>query len=287
MVMRADLVLIVMTSLPIAALLPRSARADDASCIAGIEQGESLRRQGKLHDALKQFAICSAPTCPSEVKSECDKRIADVDSTMPTLVIAATDPAGNDLRDVKVTMDGAPLLSLLDGRPVSIDPGSHVFHFEQAGQPPVDKTLLLREGETDRHESVVIGTALSTAPGATPSNWWTLQRTLAVVSGGLGVVGLGFGAVFGGLAISDQNMEKSNCSSSSCSNKGQAQADYTTAGQNANVSTAGFIAGGVLLAAGAVLFFTASDPAGPTTGRLYLAPSPTPSGPGIVLGGEL
>lgn len=281
-------------ALPLAAsLLATPARADDAACIAASEQGLTLRRQGKLQDALKQLAACADPSCPGEVKAECANRIADVDKAMPTLVLAATDGSGNDLRDVKVTMDGTPLLTTLDGRPVSIDPGSHAFHFEAAGQPPVDKTLVLREGEKDRREVVMVGTPppapLPATPTPTPSpSWWTTQRTLAVISGGVGIVGLGLGGVFGGLAISDQSQEKNNCSSSSCPNRGQANADYTTGNTNATVSTVAFIAGGVFVAAGAVLFFTAHDPAAaPTTGRLFLAPSTTGHGAGLVLGGAL
>ena len=282
-------------ALPLAtSMLATPARADDAACIAASEQGLTLRRQGKLQKALEQLAACADPSCPGEVKAECASRIADVDKAMPTLVLAATDGSGNDLRDVKVTMDGTPLLTTLDGRPVSIDPGSHVFHFEAAGQPPVDKTLVLREGEKDRSEVVMIGTpppapasASSPPPEATPRpSWWTTQRTLAVVAGGVGVAGLVVGSVFGGLAMSDQSQEKSNCSTSGCPNRGQANADFTTGGQNATVSTIGFVAGGVLVAAGAVLFFTAHDaPAAPATGRLYLAPSTAPGASGLLLGG--
>jgi hypothetical protein len=294
MAIRPRVLALAWVALPLAmSMLAKPARADDAACIAASEQGLTLRRQGKLQDALKQLAACADPSCPGEVKAECANRIADVDKAMPTLVLAATDGSGNDLRDVKVTMDGVPLLTTLDGRPVSIDPGQHAFHFETAGQPPVDKTLVLREGEKDRREVVMIGTPppapLSSTLTPTPSpSWWTTQRTLAVISGGVGIVGLGLGGLFGGLAMSDQGQEKSNCSSSGCPNRGQANADYTTGNTNATVSTVAFIAGGVFVAAGAVLYFTAHDPAAPpATGNLYLAPSTMGDGAGLVLGGAL
>lgn len=284
----------------VAMLGPTPARADDAACIAASEQGLSLRRAGKLHEALAQLAVCAAPSCPDEVKTECAKRIADVNAAMPTLILAATDGAGNDLRDVKVSLDGAPLVSSLDGRPIALDPGSHTLRFEQVGQPPVDKTLVVREGEKDRHESVVIGpppapTPAPVAPPAAPEtppspSWWTTQRTLGVLGAGLGVAGLAVGGVFGAFALSDKNQEQSNCSTSACPNQPQAKADYDTGNQNATISTIGFIAGGALLAAGAVLFFTARDPASPVasgSGSLYLAPSTTGRGPGLVLGGSL
>jgi hypothetical protein len=248
-----------------AALFAPVARADVGACIASSEQALSLRKQGKLHEALKQLALCADPGCPAEVSAECTQRIAALDAAMPTLILAATDGAGNDLFDVKVSMDGEPLTPKLDGRPLSIDPGEHTFHFEASGQPPLDKQLVVREGEKDRREAVVIGPVPHLAPPAPqPSSpgWWTAHRTLAVIGAGLGVVGVGVGAAFGGYAISAQNRQKSDCGPSACPNFAQAQQDYTTAGQNATASTVAFVAGGAFLAAAAVLWFTqpASSP---------------------------
>ncbi len=279
-------------------LFTAPARADVAACIASSEQSLTLRKQGKLHDALQQLAQCADPSCPAEVSAECAQRIASLNAAMPTLILAAKDGAGNDLVDVQVRMDGAPLASKLDGRPLSIDPGEHEFHFEAAGQPSVDKQFVLREGDKDRRESVVLGAALPPPPPLPPSgpgpSFWTLQRTLAVVSGGVGVVGLGLGTAFGLLAADDQSMQRSNCSPGACPNRAQAQADYSTGNDNATGSTVAFIGGGVFLAAGAVLFFTAHDAradsaahSAPAAARLYLAPTTLTHGAGLVLGGEL
>ena len=45
----------------------RPARADEAACIAASEAALTLRQQGKLHEALKQLAVCSEAGCSSEV----------------------------------------------------------------------------------------------------------------------------------------------------------------------------------------------------------------------------
>jgi hypothetical protein len=149
----------------------------------------------------------------------------------------------------------------------------------------------VREGDKNRRESVVLGAPLPPAPPPAPAStpsWWTTQRTLGILGGGVGVVGLGLGAVFGALAMSDQSQEKNNCSPGSCTNRPQAVADYNTGSNNATVATVGFIAGGVLVAAGVTLFITARSPAAaPAAGRLYLAPVTAPNGAGLVLGGEL
>jgi hypothetical protein len=249
------------------------ARADVAACIDASEKSLALRKNGKLHAALQQLAACADASCPDEVKSECSRRIAEIDAAMPTLILAAKDGSGDDLYDVKVTMDGAPLASSLDGRSMAIDPGEHAFTFEAAGQPPLEKNLVLREGEKDRREVVTIGPVPPTpqpAPtGSTPAlaaqappepSFWTTQRTLAVVTGGLGVVGLGLGAWFGGFAVSAQNREKSDCPAAGCSGYAQAQEDYNTAKTDATASTVSLIAGGALAAAGTVLWLTAPAP---------------------------
>jgi hypothetical protein len=281
------------------ALLPRTGRADDAACIAASEQSLTVRKQGQLHEALKALALCAAEACPAEVKAECARRIGEVNAAMPTLILAAKDGAGNDLVDVKVSMDGAPLVSSLDGRPVSVDPGAHTFTFEAAGQPPVEKKLVLGEGEKDRREAVVIGPPppayVSTAP-ATPAlpppheAGWSTNKTLAVVAGGLGVVGLGVGATLGAFALSSQNREKSDCSTSACPNRDQANADYNTASQDATGSTIACIAGGVLVATGAVLWFTApkESASAPATGgaRVRVVPSIAGRSGGVLLLGD-
>ena len=263
--MQRRVISVVLASLTVAgaSAFAARARADEAACIAASESALTLRKDGKLHATLAQLAICSDLTCSEIVRTECTKREAQVQAAMPTLIFAAKDGSGNDLVAVTVTMDGAPFASTLDGLPIAVDPGSHAFHFEAKGVPSVDKTIVLREGDAGRHETVTLGSpppAPPTAPAPSstvaPSSWST-QKSLAVVSAGVGVVGIALGAVFGGLAISDKNQETSNCSSTSCSNRPQASEDYDTAKKNGTVSTVGFIAGGVFLAGGAVLWFTA------------------------------
>ncbi len=291
-----------------------AARADEAACIAASESALTLRQQGKLHAALEQLATCSDPACSTELRQDCAQRVGAVDTAMPTLVLAAKDGAGNDLSAVTVTLDGAPLVTTLDGRPLSLDPGHHRFHFEAPGAPPQDKEIVLREGEHDRQVSVVLALAPppttttiiasgasggGAASGSTGSTWST-RKTLAVVTGGVGLVGIGLGAVFGALAIADKNKEGANCGTpATCPQLAQANEDYRVAGNNATGSTIGFIAGGVLLAGGVVLWVTApgSSPSSTTStgtggsaangGRFGFAPSFDGRASGLVFTGDL
>ena len=265
------------TAAPLCAVtaLTSPAFADDAACIAASEQAIPLRQQGKLHGALQQLAVCAAAACPGEVRAECATQIESIRGAMPTLILEAKDGAGNDLAAVRVTMDGAPLATTLDGSPLAIDPGEHTFRFETAGQPSVEKKLVLRHGEKDRRERVVIGSAPAIAPPPPPpqpQSSWSTPRTLAIVSGGIGLVGVGLGVAFSAYASSSQTREKADCSSSGCLNYAQAVEDYDTAKKNALGATVAFVAGGALLATGIVVWFAAPRHKGAGSGPRATAP---------------
>jgi hypothetical protein len=83
------------------------------------------------------------------------------------------------------------------------------------------------------------------------------RRTIALALGGLGVVGIGVGAVFGAIAISKHSEASEVCPLPNPCNDQRASETWTGATSAGNVSTIAFIAGGAALAAGAVLWFSA------------------------------
>jgi hypothetical protein len=289
---------------------PRPARADDMACVAASETEVGLRKQQKLRAALEQLALCSAPGCPAEVRAECDQRAVALNAALPSVVLVATDAQGNDLSQVTVTLDGAPFATVLDGRALPLDPGNHVLRFAAPGKPAVDKSIVAHESEKGRQVSVVLGTpavgpALPVPPGAVPppvvsapvasdappnGAHWSTRRTLAVASAGVGVIGLGVGAVFGIVGLSDASAVKSDCPAAGCANHAQAVSDRNSSLLAGNVSTAAFIVGGLGLAAGAVLWFTAPKSAGASaTSTSYFEVVPmvsTRGGGGLQLSGR-
>jgi hypothetical protein len=99
---------------------------------------------------------------------------------------------------------------------------------------------------------VVLESAKTTASSAAVT-----QRTIAYVLGGVGIIGLGIGSVFGVLAKSTYDDAVSNCGSPSegtrrCNSTGIAAGD--SADRQAAISTLAFVAGTALLAGGVVLF---------------------------------
>jgi hypothetical protein len=283
-----------------------SARADEAACIAASEKEVALRKAGRLEDALKELATCAAPTCSGEVNAECTKRIGEVKAALPTVVVRATDPLGNDLTDVKVTLDGLPFASTLDGRAIPVDPGKHLLRFESVGKPPLERTLVFAEGEKDRRVTVVLGgsgaSPLEPAPAAplvvppsvagsepapalVPANPSASPRgggvrSAGFVVGGVGVAGVLVGGILGGLAIAKVSSAKGECvpaNDCSANTNPAATGDMQTAGTFADASTGLLLGGGVLAAAGLVMVLLGGAPK-EGAGALWIAPVVTARG---------
>ena len=98
-----------------------------------------------------------------------------------------------------------------------------------------------------------------TPPPAPAAHSGSGQRTAAVVVGAVGVVGLGLGTLFGLQAKSAWSEAKSHCTAYpfGCGADGVGQ--QSSANSKATVSTVAFIAGGVALGVGAVLWLTAGS----------------------------
>jgi len=161
------------------AVVPAVSRADDTTanktprdkeaCIAAAEQGQSQRDDGKYRAARTAFVRCSADSCPRVVVESCTKWLHEIDENAPTIVLGAKDEQGTDLTDVAVTFDGAPFAIVLDGKPIEVDTGEHVLHFERPGSIPVDQRIVLRAGEKARGVSVTLKAANASEPSASTS----------------------------------------------------------------------------------------------------------------------
>lgn len=265
-----------------------AARADEkAACVDASSKGQTLRDQHKLVDARQQFRLCAAAGCPSVVQTDCASWLADVDKAVPAVVLSAKNGAGADVFDAKVSLDGHPLASRLDGRAVDVDPGRHTFHFELPDGTHADVEVLVREGEKSQPVAAVLGAApAASAPAVAPAAAGPAGapaasrplRTVGWVLGGLGVAGLAVGTAFGVVAISDKS--SAGCVDDLC-NPG------TTSGikSAALVSDVGWIAGGLLFAGGAALVLL-SPPAHEAAAGLRLAPVVGPAGGGASLEGS-
>jgi len=260
--MRASAWAATLASLPLAAGAARAANPTTADCIAASDASLTAGNEHKLRAERSQLLACAALGCPSDVRKECMRRVEEVNTQIPTIIFAAKDGRGNDLGAVKVTMDGELLTSRLEGTALSIDPGPHSFTFETPGEPPVTRSLLIQEAQKERREVIVFGAppTTPTSPAETPRALGA-QRLVALVAGGVGLVGLGVGGVSGAVALSDKSDAQTLCPTSRCPTQAGLTKWQSTA-TAANVSTAAFIVGAVGVVGAAVLWFTAPGPRG-------------------------
>ncbi len=242
-------------------------------CIDANETAQSLRKSENLREAEQRLLVCVAASCPGPVRDDCAQRLTEVRSVMPTIVFVVKDEADQDLSAVRVTMDGAPLADKLDGTAIALNPGQHQFVFEAEGRTREERALLVREGERDRHERIVL-TATPAAPQesapvpveSSPADGH-VQRIAGIAVGVAGAVGIVFGSVFGIVAKGTYDHALSTeCNSDPNDCKPTGIADGHTAFGQATVSTVAFVAGGVLLGGGALLYFTAPRSPGVTVG---------------------
>jgi len=279
-------------------------------CVQADTQAQTLRGQDKLKDARAQLAICMAQSCPAVIRQDCTERLDEVNRIQPSLVFDVKDNAGRDVTDATVTIDGAPLLDHIVAQGVRVDPGEHDLVFAARGHIPNKVHVLVHEGDKDRRVAVTVGTPaaepetpveleqppkdqpskVETAPAtneneappaATPSNGGG-QRVAGIVIGAAGLVGLALGGAFAGVAFSNWQSSQSICSATLCPSATRQSAvdDHDTAITFAAASTASFIAGGVLAAAGIVVFLLA--PRSHEAQAFWVRPSPM----GVTLGGS-
>jgi hypothetical protein len=247
-------------------LSPAVAHADSADqCIAAAEQSQPLRQDGKLRAAREKLIACSRPDCPSVVRTDCTKWMADLDALMPTVVVRAVDSTGADVAGVRVSVDGEVLAALPEGREIEIDPGTHALRFEHEGYAAVDQQIVVRESE--RHRILSVSFAAGSAPSAAaPSSLAGASsptspggevapagrsRVLPIVLVGAGAVGLGVASYFWIAGLSDRSNLASSCAKgATAANPGNClQSDIDSAHGKLVV---GDVVGGIGIAAAAV-----------------------------------
>jgi hypothetical protein len=149
----AALLLLVSISNPSTAQGPPDAKKQ---CLSASEEGQNQRDEGHYRAARQSFLACANEACPKVIARSCTQWLREIGDVIPTVVLAAKDDQGNDVTDAKVTLDGQPLATVLDGKPIEADSGEHVFRFEREGSVPAEQKVVLRAGEKARVVTVVL-----------------------------------------------------------------------------------------------------------------------------------
>lgn len=189
------------------------------------------------------------------------QRLSRLDTRVPRLTLRLAPGAPPD---TTVSRDGVDVGAASLGVGMPVDPGAHTIVTSAPGRAKHAQDVSLKEGEA-RTLVVAPGDALPAAAAQTPegatasessSSTWSGRRTAALVLGGVGVVGLGIGTFFGLTTASKKSDANGHCDASLACDATGVQLLHD-AHVDGDVSTAAFIVGGVALAVGAVLWFTA------------------------------
>jgi hypothetical protein len=174
--------------------------------------------------------------------------------------------------ELQVERDGIIVGAALWGAPIPTDPGVHTITAKAPGRRSWSGTAVVKADgasttvsvpELAREVPVSPEAQVSLAPAAQteasriePREQSSLaERWPALAAGGVGVVGVVVGSIFGLQSMSKQDEAAQHCNGSVCSDQAgvRLKDEAMAAG---NISTVAFIVGGVGLAAGGVLWFT-------------------------------
>lgn len=259
-----------------------SATGDEKkACALAAEQAQRLRNEGRLDEALDQLRICTRDVCPTFVRSDCGPWRAEVEKALPSVLVTAKDDAGEATSDVKITIDGVVRAEKLDGEPIELDPGAHLFHFDREGADPIEQKLVVKVGEKSRaidlrfHLHPVKALTPAPAPAAavapTPPRAHRSLPVAGFVASGVAVAGLTVGTIFYFSAKSDIDGLKDTCAPACASSQ------VDPIGPKIIVSDVA-LGVGVVAAAAAVYFFVTHDSGKARAQVGTAAPRPAPAG---------
>lgn len=176
-------------------------------------------------------------------------------------------PGTGDAAGMKITRDGVVVSAAELAVAIPVDPGKHIIEVTAPGKEPWSLTIEIGEGANVKQVEIPALADASSTPAAAggaaapaeESSDGSGQRIAGLVIGGVGVVGVGLGAFFGIQASSNWSDAKKQCTAYPYGCTAEGVSLQEDASSQATISTIAFIAGGVALAGGAVLFFTAGS----------------------------
>ncbi len=256
------------------------------------ECSRAVKENANAWNQFKQAQQAAIQKGDNERKEAAGKNIGELDAAVVKLRMTLPD----GLADLRVKIDGHEVLSIdheLLKTGYAVEPGlPHRIDVTATNRAPWTTPAPLKGAPGQ--ELPVIMVDLGAPLVAEGTGVGDGQRRTGLIVGGVGAVGVVVGTVFGILAIGAKSDAKAACEAGggsypkSCAagTEGAVDPKNSTAKSDATISTIGFIAGGVLLAGGAVLYFTAPKPYGKEAARLHLAPAIGPGTAGAFLGGS-
>jgi hypothetical protein len=219
---------------------------------------ECWQRAGRTASAWAQFReaadVAGKEGDPrAKIAREHAERLAP---TLSTLTIRVAVPAPG----LEIVRDGRAVGRALWGTDVPIDPGEHLVRATAAGFKAWDGRVSVRPDADHAVLQVPPLEELPRGPAEPPPTVTTTRTWQRVLGAGLAAVGVGgivVGTAYGLSAIKKNDRADFHCGNLGCDPEGIDAGDQ--ARRQSTISTIGFVAGGVFLAAGVIVFFTATS----------------------------
>lgn len=248
---------------------------------------------GQTATALREFR--DVATASQKVRADrAALALKHVKALEPQLATLALTVPPSLQATVQIRVDGEEVPASAWANPLPLDPGDHPVEASAPGRVPWKSTVHLdATGGTkavtvpDLEPVAAAPVVVAPPPDTSASHPMGTRRLAGWITGGAGVVVLGVGGVFGGLALSKQSSAKGLCPSSPCSSSAGV-ADNSAAKTDAWVADFGVGLGLVGLGTAAYLLFFAKDDAPPATAAargLTVLPSVGAGGGGLSLRG--
>jgi hypothetical protein len=254
--------------------------------------GNCYETLGKIASAHRYFLKAqglAAARDDSKRRDEAAQRAKAIEKDVSMLTIHV--PAWMRSSSTTVRVDGEVVPKDQWEKPMPVDPGPHEIDVVAPPNPKQTESVTVHgkgartEWTATTRAPATPSPAASRAPAAAiapvpepttdegnhdgsrvyglPPEGSSTQRTLGLVTGGVGLAGLALGGIFGAMSLSAHSSVVARCPTyPTCPSSDRAglDAENQNASSYGTVATIGVIAGVVLVAAGAVLFFTAPSP---------------------------
>ena len=243
--------------------------------IADCEESLGMLSQAQKHWILARDQASLQGAQPQ--LAEAEKRLLALETRMPRLTVNRVEPS---YEGIEIRRDGVLLEGVALGVALPTDPGKHEVLVTAPGHADKRYTIDLAERDSKVLDvapgpasalPIVAAPISPKAPAASQgspanrtvedptsdishSSIWNAQRVTAVGAAGLGVVGLGLAEYSWSRANSQHDEARATCNPN-CTDEGrQKQADAVS---SVRLTSAMLVVGSVLIASGAVLWFTA------------------------------
>lgn len=247
---------------------------------------EQTDRTAAAWNKYLEAAAAAAASGNTQREKEARARAASLRPTLSELVIDVSAEA-KAVSGLEITRDGERVGPAQWGEPIPTDPGEHHVAASAPGRQPWQSVIVVKgPGGTFTARipaltpvSVVPPAAASAPPSPAPSGTPApahepgglgTQRIIALAAGGVGVGGVIVGTIFGLKSKSHHDEAAQYCDGNRCTDARGVSAG-NAAYSAGTVSTVAMIVGGVGLAAGVTLWFTA--PKAKTGAALSIAPA--------------